>query len=111
MGGGLRNMRERTSDKTKTTIEDLKSYIQERGGDYSAWHVGICRTPENAILNILNARTHDWNYVRLDSPQAAREVLDHLVNALGVDGDPISPNVDADTSIVYVYRRQVHTVQ
>jgi hypothetical protein len=105
--GGLRNMGEHSLDKTKTTIEDLMSYIQERGGDYSAWHVGICRTAENVILNIRKARARYWNYVEVDSPQTAREVFHHFVNELGVDRD----SVDADAGIVYVYRKQAHTVQ
>jgi hypothetical protein len=94
--------------RTQGAIEHLKDYIQQRGGNYSVWYVGICQGSHDIIFDVLKMSSQFWMYIETDSPQIAREVLDYFVNTVGANRDAGSANPDGIARVVYVYNKAAH---
>jgi hypothetical protein len=91
--------------KTQKIINDIKSYIDERGADYVKWYVGICTDPYGNDFVACTMRSLCWMYVETGSSQITKEVATHFINSLGTDGDVGGLATDNVSTIVYVYKK------
>lgn len=96
--------------KTQEAIEQIKDYIQQRGGNYNFWYVGICQGAHDIIFDVLKMSSQFWMYIETESPQIAKEVLDYFVNTVGAKKDAGSTDHYEISSTVYVYKK-AHTSQ
>ncbi|MDE2079406.1 MAG: hypothetical protein KGI73_03405 [Patescibacteria group bacterium] len=90
---------------TKETIKsDFKAHIQNNGGNYSNWYVGIAADPKARLFNDHSVQEHGgaWIYDQAMSSDSAREVEDYFINVLGTQGGP--GGGDSNTDWVYAYK-------
>ena len=87
----------------KEIIEDIQSYITERGGDIEKWYVGIAADPEKRLFDnhSVDENKDKWIYCTASSSKVAREVEEHFLDK-GADGGPGGGG--KDTKSVYAYR-------
>jgi hypothetical protein len=90
-------------------INDIKKHIQDGGGGYSAWYVGIASDARDRLFNNHGVSEKDdwWIYRQASSSQVAREIEVYFVNILGTDGG--AGGGDETTDTVYAYKKSSHT--
>lgn len=90
-------------------IHDLDAYMQEGGGKYSAWYVGIASDARDRLFNDHKVKENGdlWIYRRTNFSGVAREIQEYFVNSLGTDGGSGRGVVLTDT--VYAYKKAPHT--
>ena len=90
-------------------IDDIKSHMQERGGKYSDWYVGISKDARDRLFNGhgVKEKKDVWIYSKASSSQTAREIEDYFVNTLGTDGG--AGGGDETSDMVYAYKKARHT--
>lgn len=90
-------------------IDDIKSHMQKRGGEYSDWYVGISKDAKDRLFNghSVKEKKDVWIYRKAGSPQTAREVEDYFVNTLDTDGG--TGGGDETSDMVYAYKKAKHT--
>jgi len=98
-------MHNKISASARETIDNIRTYIEERGGKYSDWYVGDCQEVQEIILKIYQANSRCWTYCETPSPQVAKEVLDYCIKRLGIAGDVNIHDTDTLCRVVYIYRK------
>jgi hypothetical protein len=90
-------------------IDDIKSHMQKRRGDYSDWYVGISKAAKDRLLNGHSVKENKdvWIYRKASSSKTAREIEDYFVNTLDTDGD--TGGGDDTSNMVYAYKKAKHT--
>lgn len=99
-----------TATKTnREIVTDIKFYISEQGGRYRDWYVGVSKDAKERMFqqHKVKERGDLWIYRQAVSSAVAREVVDHLVNMLGFDGETGGGDETAD--MVYAFRKSEHT--
>jgi len=92
-------------------IADIRAYIEQRGGAYRGWYVGIASDPRARLFRDHGVDEKDdmWIYRECESSVLAREVEELFVKVLGTDGG--LGGGDASTRCVYAYLKTTHTRQ
>lgn len=91
-------------------INEFKSHIQRHGGEYSAWHVGVCTNIRDNLSGQAKAKEGLLISRQAYSSYVAAEVLDYFVNKLGTnDGSIGADNDTADT--IYAYRKSADAIE
>lgn len=92
-------------------IGEITAYIQNNGGGYSAWYVGIAADPEDRLFNshALNKDSDLWIYCPCDNSEEARLAESYFLDKLGTCGGP--GGGDNGTDHVYAYKVAQHTVE
>src|SRR4030042_891180 len=98
-------MTQNTSNDELQIIDTIKNYIQERGGDYSSWSIGICQDIPDIVSVLYNANNKHWVYYKIPSLNIAKKVLNQCVNQLGMNTNHSAPCQDEGPCNVYAYRR------
>lgn len=90
-------------------ISEIDSYIEECGGGYSAWYVGVSKDARDRLFNQHGVKEKGdfWIHRAASSSQIAREVEAHFVNKLGTDGG--TGGGDETATMVYAYKKARHT--
>ena len=88
---------------------EIKNYIDEGGGDYPSWYVGISEDPEDRLFNDhgVDRDSDAWIYDWAQTSDAARRIELYFFEILGTAGGP--GGGDVDTRAVYAYKKQAHT--
>lgn len=89
--------------------EDIKSYIDDHGGQYNRWYVGISDNARKRLFDDHNVDEDSdlWIYRTASSATVARRVEDYFVNELGTDGG--TGGGDENSNQVYAYKKNSHT--
>lgn len=89
--------------------KEIKEHIQNRGGSYSDWYVGISEEPRKRLFEEhgVNEKTDAWIYRQATSNKVARRIEKYFVDVLGTDGAP--GGGDVNTIYVYAYKKKSHT--
>jgi len=98
--------------KSKETIKwEIKEYIQNGGGSYSNWYVGIASDPRQRLFNDHNIEEKSgyWIFRECESSNVAREIEEYFINTLGTDGSP--GGGDYFTKYVYAYKKTSSTTE
>lgn len=90
-------------------IEEIKTHIRKRGGEYRDWYVGVGTKGHEALFSRHRVREKGdrWICRKASTPQAACEIRDHFVRELSADGEG-GPGAKA-ARMVYAYRKASHT--
>lgn len=93
----------------RTIISEIKAYIQEWGGNYSDWYVGIASDPRKRLFDEHNVDEKEdaWIWHKCENASTAREIEEYFVNILGTDGG--AGGGDYTTKYVYAYKKAPHT--
>lgn len=90
-------------------IDDIKSHIQNRGGEYSDWYVGISKDAKDRLFNnhCVKEKKDVWIYRKASSSEVAREIEGYFVNTLNTSGG--TGGGDESSDKVYAYKKARHT--
>jgi len=90
-------------------VAEIKAYIDENGGIYRQWYVGIATDPKDRLFNDHNVRQNGDAWIHRDAGSAsvAREIENYFLEQLGTDGGP--GGGDDSTRYVYAYKKVAHT--
>ena len=64
-------------------IRDITKYMEEFGGYYSDWYVGIASSPKERLFDAHNVEKdggNGWIYLEADTESIAREVESYFIN-------------------------------
>ena len=90
-------------------LNEIKTHIQSNGGEYSAWHVGVCTNIRDNLSGQTKAKEGLLISRQAYSSYVAAEVQDYFINRLGTNG---SIGFDTCTGdIVYAYRKSADTIE
>lgn len=92
-------------------ISEITMFIQNNGGIYSAWYVGIAADPEDRLFNnhSVNKSSDSWIYRSCENSAEARLAEGHFLYGLGTSGGP--GGGDENTSCIYAYKIAPHTFE
>jgi hypothetical protein len=87
---------------------DLANHVQQAGGSYSQWYVGVTADPEQRLFSDHNVDKENgaWIYRQCESSTEARDIEKRLL-ALGFDGG--TGGGDFTAYYVYAYKVTYHT--
>ncbi|HJM88098.1 MAG TPA: hypothetical protein QF624_00545 [Dehalococcoidia bacterium] len=85
-------------------VRDINEYLQQRGGSYRTWYVGIASDPEDRLFrdHSVSKDNGSWIIRWADSAADARQVEASYVSA-GTDGG--TGGGSATTKAVYAYQK------
>ncbi|MEN0066171.1 MAG: hypothetical protein AAGA48_28780 [Myxococcota bacterium] len=90
------------SASIQQAIDELADFIEDSGGRFRAWYVGIAASPRRRLFDDHAVREDgDWAYIPLRSRSAAAGVERALLD-LGCQGGPGGGT--SRTRYAYVYR-------
>ena len=91
----------KTKEEAKKHIND---YIQNNGGDYANWYVGIASDIEQRLFSDhgVDQKNGHWAWAKCESADVARDVEDYFVNTMGTKGG--GGGGDETTKYVYAYK-------
>jgi hypothetical protein len=97
---------------TKSEMElrnEIKNFIDENGGSYKSWYVGISSDPAKRLFNEHNVdeKNDVWIYDFAFSADVARKIEDYFVNYLGTDGG--TGGGDEYSKGIYAYKKNSRT--
>jgi hypothetical protein len=95
----------------ETVKREINEHIQNRGGAYSDWYVGIASDPRDRLFNDHNVSKENghWVFRECENADDARDVEYYFVYTLRTDGGP--GGGDNTTKYVYAYRKTSRTKQ
>jgi len=96
--------------KTKSEIkQEIKDYIDQNGGSYKSWYVGIAKDPKDRLFNEHSVRKDEdcWIFRTAVDSDTARDIEKYFVNDLGMDGGTGGGDEDAKSD--YAYKKNSHT--
>ncbi len=97
----------------KTIIAQIDTYIQQGGGQYSDWFVGLADNPIDPIteaFKLHRVQHHRFTYIETASPHVAESVSDHFVKVCGTDGNPRKIDTGRPCRAVYIYRKAANLI-
>ncbi len=87
-------------------IRSFDRFIQNNGGDYSKWSLGICENSQVAILRICDAKISLWMYKNTTNYDVAIEIIDHFI---GLGAKRQAQHNERHSGTIYVVKRQTST--
>lgn len=95
--------------KSKEAItREIREYIDQAGGEYSSWYVGIAADPEKRLYEDHNVDENGlWIWREAENSNIAREIEEYFIETLGTDGS--TGGGDYTTKFVYTYKKTTYT--
>ncbi len=90
-------------------INNIKSYIDNVGGSYSEWYVGISKDARYRLFveHSVDENSDNWIYRTAFNSEIARQVEKYFLDIIGTDGG--TGGGDDSTNMVYAYKKNSHT--
>jgi hypothetical protein len=87
----------------ETCISDIKSFIQQRGGSYEDFYVGISKNAARRLFgdHCVELNEPTWIFINAENAATARAVEIHFL-VLGCEGG--SGGGDDESKFVYAYQ-------
>jgi len=90
-------------------IVKIKNYIEQHGGDFPSWYVGLGAYPQEKLLaHGVNLNQDPCIYLTAVSAENARNVERYFVGHLGTDADT-HECTDENALSVYAYKKTLST--
>ena len=90
-------------------IVKIKNYIDQHGGDYSSWYVGLAQYPEEKLMSHGVKLDRDpCIYLTAESTKDARNVERYFIGHLGTDANT-RECTDENALGVYAYKKNPST--
>lgn len=85
-------------------INEIKSFIEKNGGEYSNWYVGIADDARERLFKDhgVEERTRPWIFRIATSVESAKTIEAYFVDQLGTSGK--KDRGDNATVMVYAYK-------
>ena len=96
--------------KTETEIiVEIEEYIENWGGVFSNWYVGITADVEDRLFNDHSVKKEGgvWIYSRTSSSSMARRIEKYFIDRKGTQGGP--GGGDENSIYVYAYKINYYT--
>jgi hypothetical protein len=87
-------------------IEAINGYILKKGGDYTAWYIGIGEDAKAQLFSVHHVK-HGWIYETAATSSAARAIQDYFVSTFNTVGGCSSG--DDSATMVYAYKMNSKT--
>jgi hypothetical protein len=97
----------------KYIIEQMKTYIQQGGGGYEDWFIGLANNPIAPITEVSRlgkVQNHRFTYIEAISGEVAKGVVDYFINACGTDGNTGEAEKRDGCRALYLYKKAEHLV-
>ena len=89
-------------------VDEIKEHIQNSGGEYSDWYVGVCSTVRYQLLVEAKSK-HLFIARQAYSPYVAAAVQDYCKKRLKTD---CSVGIEGDNAnIIYAYRKSPEAIE
>lgn len=104
----IKNRKPMTNSK-ETIKAEIAAHIQDCGGSYSDWYVGIASDPKQRLYNdhSVDEKNGAWIYRQTENSGVAREIEEYFIDTLGTDGG--AGGGDYSTKYVYAYKKTSYT--
>ena len=90
-----------------TVIKRIETYMSKFEGDYSDWYVGITKDLDEGLFKLHKVEENGiWISFGADTDEVAKKAEKYFFNKK-TDGKPT--NLEEDTRIVYVYKKNSNT--
>ncbi len=92
----------------KYIIEQMETYIRQRGGEYEDWFIGLADNPIAPIAEVSRlhkVQNHKFTYIETISGEVAKEVADYFINSCGMDGNISETEKDGACRALYLYKK------
>ncbi|MDH4211777.1 MAG: hypothetical protein OEV79_10075 [candidate division WOR-3 bacterium] len=90
-------------------VVEIKNYIEQHGGNYPFWYVGLAEQPEEELIaRGVNLDLDRYVYLTAACMEDAKNVKQYFITRLGTDGDPRGI-VDQKALNVYAYKKNAST--
>ncbi len=90
-----------------TVIKRMQIYMSKFEGEYSDWYVGITKELDEGLFQLHKVEENGiWISFGADTDEVAKKVEKYFLDKK-TDGNPT--NLDEDTRIVYVYKKNSDT--
>jgi hypothetical protein len=92
----------------KNIIAQIEAYIQQGGGEYGDWFVGLADNPIDPIaeaFRLSKVQHHRFTYIETVSYQVARFVADYFLKVCGTDGDLSDIDTGRPCQAIYIYKK------
>ena len=90
-------------------VVQIKNFIEQYGGQYPSWYVGIAEYPEEKLIDHgVNLDKNHYIYQAATCVEDARSVKQYFVIRLGTDGDT-RDSVDEKALSTYAYKKSAST--
>jgi hypothetical protein len=97
------------ADSDVKIVVQIKSYIEQNGGNYRAWYVGLAEHPEEQLISHgVNLDEHQYIHRTATCMEDARSIRQYFVTRLGTDGDS-NDDVDLKALSIYAYKKSQAT--
>ncbi|GLV14738.1 hypothetical protein Heshes_24220 [Alicyclobacillus hesperidum] len=96
--------------KSEETIKsEIDAHIQQCGGAYSNWYVGIAADARDRLFSdhTVDEKKDAWIYRNAENSTVARRIEKYFIETLGTDGGPGGGS--DQTTYVYAYKKNAHT--
>lgn len=91
----------------RTVIKRIEIYMSKFEGDYSDWYVGITKDLDAELFNLHKFEENGiWISFGADTDEVAKKVEKYFLDKKTA-GNPM--NLEEDTRIVYVYKKNSKT--
>ena len=90
-------------------IDEIEGHIENRGGAFSSWYVGIAADARDRLFNdhSVEEEGDKWIFRKATSSSVARTVEKYFIEEKGTKGGP--GGGDENSKFVYAYKSQRHT--
>ena len=97
---------------TKTVqevLDDIINYIQNHGGEFINWYIGIAKSPLKRLFNDHNVIEENdfWIFRKTETTDDARFIESTIIETCGTDGG--TRGGDANTVFIYAYKKSSAT--
>jgi hypothetical protein len=91
----------------RTVIKRIETYMSKFEGDYSDWYIGITKDLDEELFNLHKFEESGiWISFGADTDEVAKKVEKYFLDKK-TEGNPT--NLEEDTRIVYVYKKNSNT--
>jgi len=91
----------------RTVIKRIETYMSKFEGDYSDWYIGITKDLNEELFNLHKFEENGiWISFGADTDEVAKKVEKYFLDKK-TEGNP--GDVEVDTRIVYVYKKNSNT--
>ena len=96
-------------DEIEDIIDEIEGHIENRGGAFSSWYVGIAADARDRLFNdhSVEEEADKWIIRKATSSSVARTVEKYFIEEKGTKGGP--GGGDENSKFVYAYKIQRHT--
>lgn len=88
-------------------LKYIKDYIQQRNEDYHLWSIGICQEIHEITLELMKLSSSNWLSIKTESPQTANDVVDYLVNTIGIQMSIYSNRQNINAALVFIHKPRI----